>query len=88
MHTYQTVVLKRRLLIIYEAARTGSTVTDVINQQNASGGMWAFGEGLEGLYLVVTFYMIWPVCFNLIARLPKLWAHFKKNESIGREETN
>jgi len=76
--SYQTMVLKRNLLIIYEASRTGTSVAQIINQQNASSGMWAFSEGLEVLYLAVTFYLLWPVCFNVVARLPQLWAYFKK----------
>ena len=71
---YQAVVLKRNLMIMYEAATTGVSTVQIINQQNASSGMWAFGEGLEELSLIVLCYLLWPICFNVIARLPKLWA--------------
>jgi hypothetical protein len=71
---YQLVVLKRNVLIMYEAATTGISVAQIIDQQNASSGMWALSEGLEELYLVVIFYLLWPIGFNVIARLFKLLA--------------
>jgi hypothetical protein len=71
---YQTMVLKRDLLIMYEAASTGSSTAQIINQQNASSGMYAFGEGLEVFFLVVLFYLLWPICFNAVGRL---WASSK-----------
>ena len=70
---YQLVVLKRNLLIMYESATTGVPVAQIINIQNASSGMWAFSEGLEELFLVVLFYLLWPVCFNVVARLCRGW---------------
>ena len=75
---YQTIVLKRDLLIMYEAASTGTSVAQIIDQQNASSGMWAFGGGLEELYLVVFFYLLWPICFNVVGHLPKLWASYQR----------
>jgi hypothetical protein len=75
---YQATVLKRDLLIIYEAATTGTPTAQIIDQQNASSGMWAFGESLEVLYLVALFYLLWPICFNIAARLLRPWASAKK----------
>jgi hypothetical protein len=75
---YQTIVLKRDLMIMYEAATTGISTAQIINQQTASSGMWAFSESLEVLYLVVLFYLLWPICFNVAGYLPKLWAPSKK----------
>jgi hypothetical protein len=75
---YQTMVLKRDLMIIYEAATTGTSTTQIIDRQNASSGMWAFSESLEVLFLVVLFYLLWPICFNVVGRLPRLWASPKK----------
>jgi hypothetical protein len=71
---YQIMALKRDLMILYEAATTGASTAQIIDQQNASSGMWAFSEGLEVLFLVALFYLLWPICFNLIGRLPRLWA--------------
>jgi cell division protein FtsX len=75
---YQAMVLKRNLMIMYEAAATRTSTAQIINQQNASSGMWAFSEGLEVLFLVVLFYLLWPICFNVVRRLPRLWASPKK----------
>ena len=71
---YQAMVLKRDLLIIYEAATTGTSTAQIIAQQNGSSGMWVFGEGLEVLYLLALFYLLWPICFNIAARLLRPWA--------------
>lgn len=44
---YEAMVLKRTLLIRYEAATTGVSIAQIMDRQNASGGMWAFAEGNE-----------------------------------------
>jgi len=75
---YQTMILIGNLSIMYESASTGRTVAEIIEIRNASGGMWAFSEGLEVMYLMVLFYLLWPVCLNAVCRLPKLWASVKK----------
>jgi VIT1/CCC1 family predicted Fe2+/Mn2+ transporter len=48
-------------MIIYEAATTGTSTAQIIDQRNASSGMWAFSEGLEVLFLVILFYLLWPI---------------------------
>lgn len=73
------MILKRDLMIMYEAAITGTSTAQIIDQQNASGGMWAFSESLEVLFLVVLFYLLWPICFNVVGRLPRLWASSEKS---------
>lgn len=75
---YQAMVLKRDLLIMYQAATSGTSTAQIINQQNASSGMRAFSEGLEVLYLVVFFYLLWPIFFNVVGHLPRLWANSAK----------
>ncbi len=69
----QAIVWKRELMILHEAATTGMSTAQVIALQNASSGMWAFGEGLQVLYLVALIYLLWPICFNAVGRLPRLW---------------
>src|SRR5215471_1419157 len=66
---YQIMLLKSNLMIRVEAARTGMTVAQVIDLHNASGGMWAFSEGLEVMFFVVLLYLLRPVVFNLVSRL-------------------
>ena len=75
---FLAMVLTRDLMIMYEAATTGTSTAQIIDRQNASSGMWAFSEGLEVLFLVVLFYLLWPICFNVAGRLPRLWAFSKK----------
>jgi len=74
---YQAMVLKRNLMILYESATTGASTAQIIATQNASSGMWAFGEGLEVMFLVVLFYLLWPIVFNVVARLAALVASSK-----------
>jgi hypothetical protein len=66
---YEFVVLKRLLTIQLESLTTGAAVSAILAQQNASGGMWAAGEGIEQLYLVPLLYLVWPIVFNLTSWL-------------------
>jgi hypothetical protein len=66
---YQAMVLKRTLMIRYEAATTGVSIAQIIDTQNASSGMWAFGEGFEVMFLVVLLYLLRPVVFNIVGRV-------------------
>jgi len=66
---YQGMVLKRNLMILYQSATTGMSSAQIIDQQNASSGMWAFAEGNEVMYLVVLFYLLWPIVFNIAGRV-------------------
>jgi hypothetical protein len=65
---YQCVVVKREFSIAYESFATGVPVADDTERQNASSGMYAFGEGLEAMYLVILVYLLWPVLFNWLGR--------------------
>jgi hypothetical protein len=74
----QTMILKRNLSIMYESVSTGRTIAEIIDIREASGGMWAFSEGLTVMYLMVLFYLLWPIGFNAICRLAGLSASVKK----------
>ena len=65
---YEAMVLKRTLMIRYEAATTGMSTAQITNLQNASSGMWAFAEGNEVMYLVALLYLLWPIVFNIVGR--------------------
>jgi hypothetical protein len=69
MLAYQGMVFKRNLMIRHEAAITGMSVAQIIDSQNASSGMWAFAEGNEVIYLVILFYLLWPIVFNIVGRV-------------------
>jgi hypothetical protein len=66
---YQAMVLLRNLIVMFQAARTGLSTAQIIDLQNASSGMWAFGEAIEALYLVILFYLLRPIVFNTVGRL-------------------
>ena len=70
----QAMVLKRNLMIMYESATTGISTAQIIDRQNASSGMWAFAEGMEVMYLMVLFYLLWPVIFNIVGRVAVIMA--------------
>lgn len=66
---YDAMLLKRTLMIRYEAATKGVSTAQVMDIQNASGGMWAFSEGNEVMYFVVLFYLLLPIAFSLVANM-------------------
>jgi len=65
---YEAMVLLRNIIILVQSAATGMSIAQVIDLQNASSGMWAFGEGMEVMYIVIVLYLIWPIAFNLVGR--------------------
>ena len=67
--SYLAMVLLRNLLILNQSISTGATFAQISAQQNSSGGMWAFTEGCEAMYLVTLIYLFWPIAFNLLAFL-------------------
>jgi hypothetical protein len=83
---YQAMVLKRNLMILYESATTGASPAQIIATQNASSGMWAFGEGLEVMFLVVLFYLLWPIAFNCVGRLAAILRKAPSAAAEGRNE--
>ncbi len=66
---YEAMVAIRDLLIRLELQRTGMPVADIIELQNASSGMWAFGEGLEVMFLLAVLYVLRPIGFNVAKSL-------------------
>jgi hypothetical protein len=71
---YQAMVLKRNVMIMYESATTGISTALILDHQNASSGMWAFAEGIEVMYMVVLFYLLWPIVFNIVGRVAAVMA--------------
>ena len=63
----QIMILKRNLMIWHESVTTGMSTAQIIAIQDASSGMWAFGEGLEVMFFVILLYLLRPILFNLIA---------------------
>ena len=65
---WQLMLLKRYAMIKYQSVSTGMSTAQIIAIQDASSGMWAFGEGLEIMFFVIVLYLLRPFLFNLIAR--------------------
>lgn len=63
---YQAMVLNRELIIRYQAITTGVSMQQIIDIQDASGGMWAFAEGNEVMFLVILFYLLRPIVFAIV----------------------
>jgi hypothetical protein len=74
---YQAMVVKRTLVIKYQAATTGVPVAQIIDLQNASSGMWAFAEGMEVMFLAVLLYLLRPLIFRIGHRVAKMTASSK-----------
>jgi hypothetical protein len=66
---YFGMIVFRKLIILWESFRTGMSTAQIVDLQNASSGMWAFGEGLEIMFMVVVFYLARPIAFNVMSRL-------------------
>ena len=64
--SYEFVVLERNLMIAFESLTTGTPAATIIAQQAASSGMWAAGEGMEQIYLMILIYLLRPIFFNLV----------------------
>jgi hypothetical protein len=56
-------------MIWYQSATTGVSTAQIIAIQDASSGMWAFGEGLEVMFFAILLYLLRPLLFNLVAGL-------------------
>lgn len=74
---YQAMVLNRELIIRFQADTTGVSTAQIIEVQDASGGMWAFSEGLEVMFLVVLFYLLRPIVFDLVGYVVTMRASAK-----------
>lgn len=66
---FQAMVLNRTLMIYYQAATSGVSTAQIMDIQNASSGMWAFGEGMEVIFLMILLYLLRPVVFGVAGRV-------------------
>jgi hypothetical protein len=70
---YQAMAMWRDFMIMRESLMTGVPVAAIISQRDASGGMWAFGEGMEVMFLVALLYALRPVCSSMAGPIGKLF---------------
>jgi hypothetical protein len=66
---WQAIVLKSTLMIRYESLTTGVSIAQINAVRDASSGMWAFGEGMEVMYLAVLLYLLRPIAFRIVAHV-------------------
>ncbi len=71
---YQAMVLQRVLVVKYEAATTGVSTAQIIDLQNASGGMWAFAEGMEVMFVVALLYLLRPIVLGIAGNVAGMMA--------------
>jgi hypothetical protein len=71
---FEAMVLMRNLIIMIQSVFTGMSTAQIIDLQNASSGMWAFGEVMEVMYIVVLLYLIRPLIFNTVGRVAAIVA--------------
>ena len=64
---YQAMVVKRMIMIGIQSVTSGVPAAQIMDLQNASSGMWAFGEGMEVMFLVALFYLLRPLVFRAAA---------------------
>ncbi len=69
MAAFTAIEIKHEVMTRIESIITGTPMATIVATQDASGGMWAFSEGMQGCYLVVLIYLLWPIAFNLGARI-------------------
>jgi len=68
---WEMMLIKREATISLQAAMTGVSRSQIIEQQNASSGMYAFSELNEVMYFLVLLYLLRPVCVNVVGSLFK-----------------
>jgi hypothetical protein len=68
---WEMMLLKREGTIFLQSVMTGASRQQILDEQNASSGMWAFGELLDVIYFFALLYLVRPVCVNLVGRLAR-----------------
>jgi hypothetical protein len=74
---FEAMVLKSTLMVWYESVTTGVSIAQINAVRDASSGMWAFGEGLEVMYLAVLLYLLRPFVCRMVAYVAAMIASRK-----------
>jgi MFS family permease len=67
--SWEMMLIKREATISFQAAMRGVPRAQIIDEQNASGGMYAFSELNEVMYFFVFLYLVRPICVNVVGSL-------------------
>lgn len=73
---WEMMLVKREATISLQAAMTGISRDQILAEQNASSGMWAFSELNEVMYFFVLLYLLRPICVNVVG------SAFRRRSSI------
>jgi len=63
---WEMMLVKREATIYLQSIMTGVSREQIIAEQNASSGMWAFSELSEVMYFFVLLYLLRPICVNIV----------------------
>lgn len=63
---WEMMLVKREATISLQSVMTGVSRDQIIAEQNASSGMWAFSELNEVMYFFVLLYLLRPICVNVV----------------------
>ena len=66
---WEMMLIKREATISFQAALRGVPRAQIIDEQNASGGMYAFSELNEVMYFFIFLYLVRPICVNVVGSL-------------------
>jgi hypothetical protein len=63
---WEMMLVKRETTIYFQAMLRGVSRQTIIDEQNASSGMYAFSELNEVMYFLVLLYLLRPICVNVV----------------------
>jgi hypothetical protein len=66
---WEAMILEREAMISVQAVMTGVSKEQIIQDQNASSGMYAFGELNDVMYVFALLYLLRPVCVDVLGAL-------------------
>jgi hypothetical protein len=66
---WEMMLLKREGIIAYQSMVTGLSTAQILDQQNASSGMWAFSELNEVMFFLALLYLLRPAVVNVAGSL-------------------
>jgi hypothetical protein len=66
---WEAMIVKREAMIAVQSAMTGVSREQILQDQNASSGMYAFGELNDVMYVFALLYLLRPVCVDVVGAL-------------------
>ena len=69
---WEMMIIKREAMIFGQSLMTGVSREQILQEQNASSGMWAFSEFLEVLFAFALLYILRPFIVNVVGAMFKV----------------